>query len=201
MPAAAVPALLAEIHTRGTLRVARERDGNAFLAQAASLHPAGFAVLDPGVLLAMPHDKTERVLSAVTATIGGALYPARRERIARLRDVLDAAACRGHTLGGCRFIRWRERVFVTRNRPLVGADPACARSEHFLGSPLSRHAAAAGRRHPLDYRISRLGRSRPAQPPGTAGTAKPPASAALPDFAGRVGRQWHRSRSSFGLQK
>jgi tRNA(Ile)-lysidine synthase len=114
-PAAAeVPALLAEIHTRGTLRAARERDGNAFLAQAASLHPAGFAVLDPGVLLAMPHDKTERVLSAVTATIGGALYPARRERIARLREVLGAAVPHGHTLGGCRFVRWRERVLVMR---------------------------------------------------------------------------------------
>jgi tRNA(Ile)-lysidine synthase len=115
MPAATeLPALLAEIHTRGTSRVARERDGNALLARAANLHPAGFAVLDLGVLLALPHDKAQRVLSAVAATIGGALYPARRERIARLRDVLGAAACRGHTLGGCRFIHWRERVLVMR---------------------------------------------------------------------------------------
>lgn len=115
MPAAAeLPALLAEIHTRGTARVARERDGNAFLARAANLHPAGFAVLDSGVLLALPRDEAQRVLSAVAATIGGALYPARRERIARLRDVLGAAARRGHTLGGCRFIRWRERVLVMR---------------------------------------------------------------------------------------
>jgi tRNA(Ile)-lysidine synthase len=115
MPAAAeLPALLAEIHTRGTARVTREHDENAFLARAANLHPAGFAVLDSGVLLAMRHDMAERVLSAVAATIGGALYPARRERIARLRDVLDAAACHGRTLGGCRFIRWRERVLVMR---------------------------------------------------------------------------------------
>ena len=115
MPAAAeLPALLAEIHTSGTSRVTRERDGNAFLAQAANLHPAGFAVLDSGVLLAMPQEMAERMLSAVAATVGGALYPARRERIARLRDVLGAASCQGHTLGGCRFVRWRERVLVTR---------------------------------------------------------------------------------------
>jgi tRNA(Ile)-lysidine synthase len=115
MPAAAeLPAQLAEIRTRGTSRVARQREGNTFLARTANLHPAGFAILDSGVLLAMPHDKAERVLSAVAATIGGALYPARRERIARLRDMLGAAACRGHTLGGCRFIRWRERILVIR---------------------------------------------------------------------------------------
>jgi tRNA(Ile)-lysidine synthase len=115
MPTAAeLPALLAEIRTHATLRTARERDGNAFLARAANLHPAGFAVLDSGVLLAMPHRMAERVLSAVAATIGGASYPARRERIARLHDVLGAASCRGHTLGGCRFVRWRERVLVMR---------------------------------------------------------------------------------------
>jgi tRNA(Ile)-lysidine synthase len=115
MPAAAeLPALLAEIHTSGTSRVARERDGNAFLAHAANLHPAGFAVLDSGVLLAMPQEMAERMLSAVAAAVGGALYPARRERIARLRDVLGTAARHGHTLGGCRFIRWRERVLVMR---------------------------------------------------------------------------------------
>src|SRR6202011_4788202 len=53
MPAAAeLPALLAEIHTRGTARVTREHDENEFLARAANLHPAAFAVLAPGVLLA-----------------------------------------------------------------------------------------------------------------------------------------------------
>lgn len=115
MPAAAkLPVLLTGIHTLGTSRVARERNGNASLARAMNLHPAGFAILDAGVVLAMPHDEAERVLSAVAATIGVALYPARRERIARLREVLGAAVSHGHTLGGCRFVRWRERVLVMR---------------------------------------------------------------------------------------
>jgi tRNA(Ile)-lysidine synthase len=115
MPTVAeLPTLLAEIRARGTSRVARERDGNAFLARAANLHPAGFAVLDSRVLLAMPREMAERMLSAVAATIGGALYPARRERIARLRDALGAASCHGYTLGGCRFVCWREHVLVMR---------------------------------------------------------------------------------------
>ncbi len=56
----------------------------------------------------------ERLLSAVTAAIGGAAYAPRRERVSRLREVLGSAVRRGHTLGGCRFIRWRESILVTR---------------------------------------------------------------------------------------
>jgi hypothetical protein len=63
----------------------------------------------------------ERLLSAVTAAIGGASYPPRRERIARLREAFGGAARRGHTLGGCRFVRWRERILVMRE--LAGAAP------------------------------------------------------------------------------
>jgi tRNA(Ile)-lysidine synthase len=107
-------ALSAEIRTFGCMRAVRECNGNALLARDVILHPAGFAVLDPGIMLLMPQEMAERVLSAVAATIGGAVYPARRQRIARLRDLLGDAAKRGHTLGGCRFVRWRERVLVMR---------------------------------------------------------------------------------------
>jgi tRNA(Ile)-lysidine synthase len=58
--------------------------------------------------------EAEGFLSSLTMTIGAASYPPRRERIARLRAVLGAAERRGHTLGGCRFSRWRERIVVTR---------------------------------------------------------------------------------------
>jgi tRNA(Ile)-lysidine synthase len=113
-PAAELPALLAEIDGFGTLRAARELEGNAFFARGASLHPAGFGVIEPDIVLAMSTDLAERVLTAVASAIGGARYPARRERIARLRDMFDAASCRGHTLGGCYFVRWRGRVLVMR---------------------------------------------------------------------------------------
>jgi tRNA(Ile)-lysidine synthase len=63
----------------------------------------------------------ERLLSAVTAAIGGASYPPRRARITRLLANLGEAARYGHTLGGCRFIRWRERILVMRE--LANAAP------------------------------------------------------------------------------
>jgi tRNA(Ile)-lysidine synthase len=106
--------LLADIRGFGEMRAARERDQNAVLARYISLHPAGFALLDPAVLSETSPEVAERLLSRITVSVGGAAYPPRRERIGRLREVLAAATQRGHTLGGCRFRRWRERILVTR---------------------------------------------------------------------------------------
>ena len=113
-PAAELSGLLAEIRRLGTRRATREHDLNASLAQSLSLHPAGFAIFDPRVLSAMPHEIAERMLSALVATIDGACYPSRRERIARLHSMLVGAAKGAYTLGGCRFVRWRERILVVR---------------------------------------------------------------------------------------
>jgi tRNA(Ile)-lysidine synthase len=105
--------LLTEIRTMGSKRGARERDGNRLCARYVDLHPAGFVVLDRGLLLGADQVMIDRLLSAVAATVGGAFYPPRREQTARLREALGAAK-RGHTLAGCRFARWRERVLVMR---------------------------------------------------------------------------------------
>ncbi|HEX9535689.1 MAG TPA: tRNA lysidine(34) synthetase TilS [Stellaceae bacterium] len=106
--------LLGEIQAFGHRRAAHEHVRNALHARYVSLHPAGFALLDPAMMPETSSEIAERLLSAVTAAIGGASYPPRRERIARLGEALGGAALRGHTLGGCRFIRWRGRVLVTR---------------------------------------------------------------------------------------
>jgi tRNA(Ile)-lysidine synthase len=106
-------ALHRQMRGLGLARAECERDVHARAARCVRPHPAGFAVLDPGVL-DRPHEIAERVLAAITATIGVARYPARRERIVRLRQVLDAASARGYTLGGCRFVRWRGRILVMR---------------------------------------------------------------------------------------
>jgi tRNA(Ile)-lysidine synthase len=106
--------LLGEIRALGLMRTARMHERNTLLARYVSLHPAGFAILDPAKMPEMSSEMAERLLSAVTAAIGGASYPPRHERIARLREAFGEAARRGHTLGGCRFIRWRERILVTR---------------------------------------------------------------------------------------
>jgi len=104
--------LLGEIRVLGRTRAAHEHERDTHLARFVSLHSAGFALLDPAMMPNTPPEMTERLLSAVTAAIGGASYPLRRARIARL--LANVAARRGHTVGGCRFIRWRERILVTR---------------------------------------------------------------------------------------
>jgi tRNA(Ile)-lysidine synthase len=106
--------LLGEIRVLGRTRAAREHERDTHLARFVSLHSAGFALLDPAMMPETPPEMAERLLSAVTAAIGGASYPPRRARIVRLLANLGQAARRGHTVGGCRFIRWRERILVTR---------------------------------------------------------------------------------------
>ena len=115
-------ALLGEIGAVGRTRIAREREQHTLLARHVALHPAGFAVFDPTLLPEVSCEMAHRLLSVVTTAIGGALYPPRRERIARLHQVLSATDRRGHTLGGCRFSRRRGLILVTREL-IRGAPP------------------------------------------------------------------------------
>jgi tRNA(Ile)-lysidine synthase len=107
-------ALDRQIRTFGWERVVQEQKRDALLAHALTLHPAGFAVLDPGFVLAASPEIAERALAAVAATIGGRIYPPRGRRVARLRERLAGAGRRGYTLGGCRFVVWRGRILVLR---------------------------------------------------------------------------------------
>ena len=118
--ASAIDALLALTRVYGAERVRRERALDALLAAAVGLHPAGFAVIDPGAL-AGDAEAAERLLGRVAACIGGARYPARRERLVRLRAALAAQPERARPLGGCRFVPWRGRILVLRE--LAAADP------------------------------------------------------------------------------
>jgi tRNA(Ile)-lysidine synthase len=114
-------ALLDGIRELGHERAAHERKLDRLLAEMVVVHRAGFAVLDPDLARA-PSDMAERALQAIVAAIGGKPYPARRERLARLRGILAEGGRRGHTLGGCRFVHWRRRFLVLRE--LAGAaDP------------------------------------------------------------------------------
>jgi tRNA(Ile)-lysidine synthase len=111
----------AELPALGRARIAREAALAPLLACAVSLHPAGFAVVDPAAVAASDDDTAERLLGRVAAAIGGAPYPARRARLARLRGGLAARPERPRTLGGCRFVPWRGRLLVMRE--LAAAAP------------------------------------------------------------------------------
>ena len=119
LPAGAdLAALLDGIRKLGHERGAQERKSDRLLAETVVLHPAGFASLDPELARA-PSDIAERALQAIVAAIGGKPYPARRERLARLRGILAEGGRRGHMLGGCHFVHWRRHFLVLRE--LAGA--------------------------------------------------------------------------------
>jgi tRNA(Ile)-lysidine synthase len=107
--------LLSKMRTLACGRRVNESRRHGLLARAVILHPAGFAVLDPTLLSRAPCDVAEGVIAAVVSTIGGKLYPPRRERIARLRGMLGGGPLRhAHTLGGCILIPWRGRILALR---------------------------------------------------------------------------------------
>jgi tRNA(Ile)-lysidine synthase len=113
--------LTAELRDFGQQRIERESTLHRLLASAVSLYPAGFAVLDPAVIGRVETELVERLLGRVAACIGGAPYPLRRERVARLRAGLLERPERACTLGGCRFVPWRGKLLVLRE--LAGAAP------------------------------------------------------------------------------
>jgi tRNA(Ile)-lysidine synthase len=115
-------AVLDAVGRLGRERASREGACYALLARAASVHPAGFAVLDSAPLLAAPAEIAERALGAILAMLGGGRYPPRRRRVSRLLRVLAGDVDGGHTLAGCRFVVWRGRYLVLRELA-AGAGP------------------------------------------------------------------------------
>ncbi|HEV2335489.1 MAG TPA: tRNA lysidine(34) synthetase TilS [Stellaceae bacterium] len=110
-----------EVCACGAARIERERVLADLVARAVSLHPAGFATLEMSALSSVEAELAERLLGRVAATVGGARYPARRARLARLHAALMAAPDRARTLGGCRFVRWRGRFLVLRELAAASA--------------------------------------------------------------------------------
>lgn len=113
--------LAGEIRDYGRQRIEREHALDRLLASAVSLHWAGFAALDPAAFDHVDAELADRLLGRVALCIGGAAYPLRRERVARLRAGLQERPERARTLGGCRFVPWRGRLLVTRE--LAAAAP------------------------------------------------------------------------------
>ena len=103
---------LAEVSANASARIAREHALARLFAVAVVLHPAGFAAIDPAPVAA--HALGEQALGRIAAVLGGAEYPVRRRRVERLRGALAEMPMRARTLGGCRFLPWRDRVLVLR---------------------------------------------------------------------------------------
>ncbi len=118
---ALLDAATAELRACGHQRIERECVLDGLIARSAALHPAGFAALDPAAVAMADAESAERLLGRVAACVGGAHYPARRARLARLRTGLAAQPGRARTLGGCRFVPWRGHVLVLREPDAASA--------------------------------------------------------------------------------
>lgn len=141
--------IFAEIAGHAAARIERERALDRLLARHVALHPAGFATIEPTPVLAAPGDLAERLLSRVAVTVGGGVYPPRRERVARLREGLAAVPDRARTLGGCRFVPWRGKVLVMREAaaaaPLrLATGAACTWDRRFRVSAPAREGLVLG---------------------------------------------------------
>jgi tRNA(Ile)-lysidine synthase len=111
-----------EARIRGHRRIEREQTLQRLIGSAVGVHPAGFAVIDPAILGDAPVELREPLLERVARCIGGAPYPLRRDRLARLRIALETEPGRARTLGGCGFVPWRSHILVIRE--LAAAAPA-----------------------------------------------------------------------------
>jgi tRNA(Ile)-lysidine synthase len=104
----------------GRARRALEHDTDRLLAHAVELHPGGFALLDPAPLAAAPDEIRLRALAALIASIGGAPYPPRFDRLERLAAALaEGGLGRGKTLGFCQLRPWRGRILVYREQGAI----------------------------------------------------------------------------------
>ena len=131
MPALAAegmsPSRLAATAARlGRARAAVERSTASLLAQAATVHPAGFVWLDPAPLAAASPEVGLRALARIAMTVGGLEYPPRLERLERLHGHLLGGLGGGATLGGCRFMPQRGRILVVREPAKAAAQPVRA---------------------------------------------------------------------------
>jgi tRNA(Ile)-lysidine synthase len=88
----------------------------AWLARHARIFPAGFVLIASAELAAVARAIAARALQQTLLAVGGRPYPPRRTRLDRLLDELrgQSQPVSGRTLGGCRLLRWRDRLLVCR---------------------------------------------------------------------------------------
>jgi tRNA(Ile)-lysidine synthase len=143
----------------GRARKALEAATAHLLARTVVLHPAGFAWLDAEALRRAEAELGLRALAAVLATIGGAAYPPRLDRLERLYDALARGELgRGRTLGGCQLVPAGARVLVCREPAEVEAPIALSPGKAVVWDGRFRVEAAAA--CPGGVTVGSLGKDR-----------------------------------------
>jgi tRNA(Ile)-lysidine synthase len=106
----------------GHARKLLESEAAFLMARAVSLDPAGFAWLDRGLIGAAPEAVALKAVAAVIATVSGAYYPPRLERLERLYGFIRQGLAAGRSLGGCLVLPRRGKILICRE-PAAMAPP------------------------------------------------------------------------------
>ncbi|HLJ22084.1 MAG TPA: tRNA lysidine(34) synthetase TilS, partial [Stellaceae bacterium] len=148
----------------GRARQALETAAAGLLARAVTVHPAGLARLDAAALKRAEAELGLRVLAAVLATMGGADYPPRLERLERLyRALCDDGLDRGRTLGGCLLVPHGTSVLVCREAAEIAEPAALAPGRAVLWD--GRFRVLAAKTCPEGVTVGGLGQDRGALSP------------------------------------
>lgn len=106
-------------------RIARERTLARLLARGVSLDPAGYALVDPAVLLEAPFDVACAALARIVRTVGGGEYAPRGPRTEATMRALGAPDPAARTLGHCSIVpRADGRLVVAREPANLAPDVA-----------------------------------------------------------------------------
>ena len=105
----------------GRARAALEQATATALAGAATLHPAGFALVDPALFRSGGAEMGLRALARLLICIGGAVYPPRQDRLERLFEALLSGLAGARTLAGCRMVPRAGRLLVCREPAAMAA--------------------------------------------------------------------------------
>lgn len=115
-----VQALVEEAEREGMRRRDADRHAAAALVQHAALDPAGFATLDAAGFNDLPPNLALDLLTRLLMTIGGNIYPPRRQALARLFSMMrddtpkDRRSTSSGTLAQCRVLPHRGRWLICR---------------------------------------------------------------------------------------
>ncbi|HWK46079.1 MAG TPA: tRNA lysidine(34) synthetase TilS [Stellaceae bacterium] len=151
------PRLAGTARQLGMARAALERAADRLLAEAVSIHPAGFARMDHAVLARAPIELALRAVAAVLATIGGTEYPPRFDRLERLwRRLSGPEPARAATLGGCRLLPMGEGILVLREAAAI-AGPAPLETAGILWDGRFTAKLVTGSSGAGTFRIAALG--------------------------------------------
>ncbi len=113
-------------HAMGRARRAMDAARAQLAARAVRVLPAGYAEVEPALILGAPEPVGGAVLARVLRTVGGRTYTPRTARLQRLLAALRAQPARARTLAGCRIVPRRGAWLILREwarAPTVAVAP------------------------------------------------------------------------------